>query len=350
MAKKTVSEGCAPTYAGLMTNIRKGAFAPIYLLQGEESWFADSLASAIKKHALSEDDCDFNLSTYYGADVDLDTAIAMAQSYPVMAPRRVVMLREMQAMRDAKRSLERLVPYATRPSSATVLVITFNGDSLGATHPLVKAIKQSGGVVLTSGRVAEWHLTKHIASYCKDNNLTITGEAASMIAEYIGADLSRIFATIDKLAAALPKGGRSISADLVERLTGYSKDFNNNELLNALSAKNYARCMQIVDYFRRNASKNPVQITTAFIFNFFSQLTLCYWSPDKSLQGLMRYVPKVSESRVKLLSRTMPNYNARACINIIHHIRRFDAASKGIGSQQNEHDLLQELIFKIFSA
>lgn len=42
-------------------------------------------------------------------------------------------------------------------------------------------------------------------------------------------------------------------------------------------------------------------------------------------------------------------YNARMALGAIHALREHDAKSKGIGSTQNEYELLKELIFKIFT-
>lgn len=43
------------------------------------------------------------------------------------------------------------------------------------------------------------------------------------------------------------------------------------------------------------------------------------------------------------------NYNAKTIDSIIHAIRQHDVQSKGIGSGQNEFELLKELIYKIFT-
>ena len=48
--------------------IRKKQFAPIYLLMGEEAYYIDRLADMILKYSLSEEERDFNLTTFYGAD------------------------------------------------------------------------------------------------------------------------------------------------------------------------------------------------------------------------------------------------------------------------------------------
>ena len=43
-------------------------------------------------------------------------------------------------------------------------------------------------------------------------------------------------------------------------------------------------------------------------------------------------------------------YNTRSLVNIIGYLRECDARSKGIGSRQNQYDLLKELIYKILHA
>ena len=43
-------------------------------------------------------------------------------------------------------------------------------------------------------------------------------------------------------------------------------------------------------------------------------------------------------------------YNAYRTIEIISAIRDFDRKSKGVGSRQNEYDLLHDLIFHILTA
>ena len=66
-----MAKTAGPTRQQIETDIRKKQFAPIYLLMGEESFYIDRIADMILKNALTEEEKDFNLTTYYGADATM---------------------------------------------------------------------------------------------------------------------------------------------------------------------------------------------------------------------------------------------------------------------------------------
>ena len=60
-----------------------------------------------------------------------------------------------------------------------------------------------------------------------------------MLADYVGSDLSRIYNEIDKLTVALPQGAM-VTPEVIEKHIGMSKDFNNFELVKAMSERDCA--------------------------------------------------------------------------------------------------------------
>jgi DNA polymerase-3 subunit delta len=80
MAQKNVRE--------IIAEIRKGNIAPVYILMGEEAYFIDLIVENLEAFAVDEADKDFNYNVYYGSDADIDTVVAAAQQFPVMAPRK----------------------------------------------------------------------------------------------------------------------------------------------------------------------------------------------------------------------------------------------------------------------
>lgn len=345
MAKKSQSQS---QYFELLKDIRKGQFAPVYLLMGEEAYYIDMLTELLQKSVVTEEERDFNFTVLYGADVSIDMVVNAARRYPVMADRQIVLLKEAQALNDAKRQLEKLLPYATNPVASTVLVITFKGDTLSATSKFVKEV-QKCGVVFNSERLKEWQLPPVIREYCKEKSIKIDDKSVAMLAEFIGDDLSRLFGEIDKLTVTIADKSQPITPELIERNIGFSKDFNNFELVNAIAARNYVKTMRIVDYFERNPKQNPVVVVTPTLFNFFSNLLLAYYAPDKSEQGLMQQLRLKSSYALKNYITALPLYNARRVIAIISAIRELDCKSKGIKSAQKDYSLLKELIYKIFT-
>ena len=131
---------------------------------------------------------------------------------------------------------------------------------------------------------------------------------------------------------------------------GISKDFNTFELVKAVAQKDYPKSIMIVEYFSRNPKQNPGVMIVASLFNFFSKLFVASVTRDKSDSSLMAALDLKSPYALKDYRAGLQHYNARMALAAIHAIRDHDCKSKGIGSAQNEYDLLRELIFKIFTA
>ena len=344
MAKKSASSG----FREIISDIRKGSFAPVYLLMGEEDYYIDRIVELLEATVVPEDEKDFNSATYYGADVDVRQVISRAQQFPLMSDRPIVLLKEAQAMDRAKTKLEMLASYVKHANDATVLVIAFKGDSLGATSQLVKSIQNDGGVLFKSERLKDYQLAGPLADYCREKKVKIDDKSLNLLCEYIGSPLSKLFGEVDKLIVAAGQDG-VITPELIGAIIGISKEYNSFELVKTLSLRDYPRSMRIIDHFARNPKQNPGVMVIATLFNYFSKLFIAAIAKDKSDASLMEELDLKSSYALTDYKNGVRNYTAGAIDGIIHAIRNHDVMSKGVGSNQNEYDLLKELIFKIFT-
>lgn len=344
MAKKTAS----PTFRELMNDIRGNNFAPVYLLVGEEDYYIDRIVEALEGRVVAEDEKDFNVATYYGADTDVKQVISRAQQYPLMSERQLVMLKEAQAMDKAKINLEKLSPYVKHSNPLTVLVITYKGEFSSTSSDLVKTVQNSGGVWFKSDRPKDYQLMGPLGDYCKEKGVRIDDKSMALLCEYIGSPLSKLFGEVDKLVVSAGRDGL-ITPELIESITGISKEYNTFELIKHLSMKNYPKSMQIIEYYSRNPKQNPGVKVGATLFNYFSKLFIASIAKDKSDAALMQELDLKNSFALKDYKEGLRYYRAGAIDGIIHALRNYDAMSKGIGSTQNEYDLLKELIFKIFT-
>ncbi len=339
MAKKDTNQHIA-----ILQDIRNKQFKPVYLLMGEESYYIDLICNAIIEYALQDWERDFNQTILYGADVD-DFAIVVnaAKRFPMMAERQLIVVKEAQNIKG----VDNLLYYLQKPLMSTILVICYKNGTL-KNKKIVTGIEQIG-VVYESKKLYENQLPAFINNYIAAKNLSIDPKATSMMADFIGPDLSRLSGELDKLSLSLPEGSMRITPELVERNVGISKDYNNYELLNAIVTKDVAKATRIVGYFEQNPKNNPLIVTISVLFNFFANLMLCYYSPDKSESGIMKELNLRSSFQARDYTIAMRTYNAFKCIDIIALIRLYDARSKGIGSgaSSNDSDLLRELVFKI---
>lgn len=334
----------ATSFDTLRQQIRQSKFSPVYILHGEEGYFIDELVKDFE-NILPEADREFNQYVLYAPQVVPGQVMDICGRYPMMAERQLVILKEAQAVRADQ--INRLYKYVQNPSPTTILVIVFRGAQ--AKGKELMAAAKSNAVIFESKRISDYQLTPMIAAYIKQKGLTAEQKSLEMLKDFIGADLSRMFNEIDKVASLLPPHA-AITPEVIERNIGISKEFNNFELVDALANKDMGKAMRIAEYFSSNPKVNPLVMTTASLYGFFSDLLVAYYAKDKTDKGLMEALKLKSAFPLRRFKTGMRNYNAFQVIEAIWALRQFDVRSKGNGSRQKEHDLFHDLIFHIITA
>lgn len=333
----------------IIGNIKNGNASPVYLLVGEEAYYIDLIVDALEKYLLDEADKDFNLSVFYGSDADLEYVVGAAQQFPVMATKKLVILKEAQTMAQAKSQLDKLAPYIQNPSLSTVFAVAFKAEPPVASSAFMKAAKSDYVTLFKSSVPRDYELPPLVRDYCAARKISIDKEAVEMLCEYIGSPLSKLFGELNKLISIVQRSGNRITAEQVAANIGVSKEHSNFELVDALCRKDYPKAIKIVNYFQDNSKNNPTVVTTASIFNFFTNLVTAHYLPDKSEAAIMQAFGFKAQIQVRNLQLAMRNYTPMQSVNAIHYIRDFDRKSKGVESLQNEYSLLREMIFKIFT-
>ncbi|MBR5813419.1 MAG: DNA polymerase III subunit delta [Bacteroidaceae bacterium] len=331
------------TYESIMSELKSGVYRPVYYLMGEEGYFTDRITDYIIENALTEVERDFNLTVFYGLETDINTVINTAKRFPMMAERQVVVVKEAQALKD----IEQLVFYLQNPQPTTVPVFAHKNGSIDKRKKVATELDHKG-VVLETKKYRDDHLPSFISSYLKEKGLTADTKSVLMLSESIGADLARIAGEIDKLSISIPQGTKNITPELVEEHIGISKEYNNFELQNAIINKDIYKANKIVNYFAQNPKKNPIQMTLALLFSFFSNLMMCYYAPEKTERGVAEFLGLKSSWGVGDYIKAMRNYRAMHVMEILHLIRLADAQSKGAeGAPMPDGEIMRELLYKI---
>ena len=338
---KTSNNG--PSYNELMQAVRGKMFKPVYLLMGEESYYIDRLCDAIVENALADEERDFNQMTFYCTrETDVNNIINAARRYPMMAERQVVIVKEAQNLLK----LDDLTEYVNNVLKSTILVIAYKNGNVDRRKKLVGAI-QKVGVVFESPKVRESALPQFITDYLKSKDVTIDNASRMIMAEYIGADLNRMASELDKLCIAMPDGKKEVTAELIERNIGISKDFNNWELKNAIVTKDVYKANQILSYFNANPKANPPYVTVPILFNLFAAVMQAHYAPERTPSGIAQYLG-LQSWQVNEILMAMRNYSAMKTMLIIGKLRETDARLKGIGKgNDTDADIMRELIFFI---
>jgi len=331
------------TYEDIIKEIKAKQYKPIYYLMGDEPYYIDLISDCITQNILTEIEKEFNLTVVYGADIDVATIINAAKRYPMMSEYQVVVVKEAQNIKN----IEELSYYLQKPLNSTILVICHKHGVLDRRKKLTAEIEKLG-VLFESKKIKDAMLPGFITSYLKRKGIDIEQKSSAMIADFVGSDLSRLTGELEKLVITLPSGQKRVTPEQIETNIGISKDYNNFELKNALIEKDVFKANQIIKYFAENPKTNPIQVTLSLLFNFYSNLMLAYYAPEKSEQGVAQQLGLKTTWQSKDYLTAMRKYNGVKVMQIIGEIRNCDAKSKGVGnSSSNDGELLRELVYNI---
>ena len=332
------------TYEGIMRELMEGKYRPVYYLHGEESYYIDKISDYIAEHALQPEERDFNQTIMFGSDVSASQIADVCRRYPMMAERQVVIVKEAQNLK----STEALEKYLKQPMATTVLVMCHkNGKIDGRKREYVKAIQQAG-ILFESAKLRERDLPAFIEGYLKRKNASIDPKSTQLIADAIGADLSRLTSELDKVLISLPEESRRVTPQVVEDQIGVSKDFNGFELRDAIVNRNIFKANQIMNYFYKNPKAGSIYSFLPMMFNYFQNLMLAYYAPKKTQEGVAEWLELRSPWAAKDYMTGMRNYSGMKVMQIIQKIREIDAKSKGLDNPNTPpEELMKELIFFI---
>lgn len=288
----------------ILKELRAKQYRPIYYLMGEESYYIDLIADYITDNVLSETEKEFNLTVVYGADVDIATVINAAKRYPMMSEYQVVIVKEAQAIRN----MEELSFYLQKPLNSTILVICHKHGTLDKRKKLAAEVEKVG-ILFESKKIKDSQLPAFINSYMKRKGIDMEPKASAMLADFVGTDLSRLTGELEKLIITLPAGQKRVTPEQIEKNIGISKDYNNFELRSALVEKDILKANKIIKYFEENPKTNPIQMTLSLLFNFYSNLMLSYYSPEKTEQGIASWLGLKSPWAARDYLTAMRRYN-----------------------------------------
>lgn len=331
----------------ILSDLKARKYAPVYFLQGEESYFIDLISDYIEKNVLSDAEKGFNQVVVYGKDASMSTILTHARRFPMMAERQVVIVKEAQDIQDINNETgaKLLLNYLQNAVPSTVLVFAHKNKSLDKRKELGKNIEKLA-VSITTKKLYENQLPEFVAGYAAQQGVTMDDRATQIFCEYIGNDLNRLANEFDKLIiGGITAGG--ITAEHVMMQVGISKEYNIFELQKAVVSRNTLQANRIVNYFEKNTKKNPVIPVVAFLYSFFSKLLAATSAPDKSDKGLVAAL-KISPYAARDYVQAMRIFPQDKIMQNISFLKEADLKLKGVDSgSADEGQVLRELVYKL---
>jgi DNA polymerase-3 subunit delta len=324
----------AATFEEIMADLKNRIYKPVYFLAGEEPYYIDLITDYIEEKVLPEAEKAFNQIVLYGEDTTIPSIIETSRRFPMMSNHQVIIVKEAQSLKK----IDDLIYYIEKPLLSTILVFNYKYKALDKRTKLYKLI-DSNAIYFESGRLRDYQVPPWIDRYLMTKGIKTEPNASAM--------LHKIVNELEKLLINLPAGKPVITTELIEKNIGISKDYNNFELQKAVGDKNILKANMIVRYFADNPKDNPITLTIASLFSYFTKVLTYHYLTDKSKNNVAS-VLKINPFFVKDYEKAAAKYNVKKSVEIVGLLRIYDMKSKGFGDLSSTHgDLLKELIYKI---
>ena len=341
------------TYTQISQNLKNGKFSKIYLLMGEETFFADKISNIFQNKFIDESLKEFNLEIHYGKDSSILKVLNSCKSFPMMSDKKLIIVKEAQELDVFKTKnntyLNYLLEYIKNPNQSSTVIYCIKNKKLDKRSKLYKSFLEHA-IVLDSdakeNKIYNNQIPKWIRNEVQNENFTINDDALFLISENIGNNLVKISNALKKVY--INKTNKTIDVKDVESYVGINRDYNYFELQDSLVEKNLIKCSKIFNYFNSNQKTFPIQKTIIYLFSFYYKLLIIKSKNIHNLNTISSTIsvhPFVAKSYLTALS----NYSLLEIKLILKTIKKLDSISKGIYRINNdENSLLLETLFKIF--
>ena len=181
----------------------EGSLEPAYVLVGSERLLVERVVSAVRAAIESAGTPGFNVDRFEGKGLDAATVVSVARTLPMMAQRRFVLVRHVDAMTPSEQTS--LADYLTDPNESTTLVLT--ADKLDGRGKLAKAAKKTGTLIEVRplrGR----ELRGFVRSEVDGRGHAIATDAVEALLDAVGDDLAAIDDAVERLSLFVGAGQR----------------------------------------------------------------------------------------------------------------------------------------------
>lgn len=246
------------TPAQAIVEAKSGKLRPVYLVMGEERYLADEVLVAVREATMKGGIAGFNEDKFVAGEASVDAIMNAARQLPMMAPRRFVMVRNLDrwegkkddeegdeegaAARDAT-PLDKLAEYAKAPVDSTVMLLL--ATKLHGQRRLVAAAKK-GGFIVTCEQLARRDLPTWIEQMAQKRGHKIAPEVADLLAEIAGPELGYVADALERLSLYVGDGA-PISEDAVAEVVTKVRQGSVWGLVGALGQRRLDRALAALD-------------------------------------------------------------------------------------------------------
>lgn len=332
------------TFRQLFKEIKNGQFKkPVYYLHGEEMFLIDLIQDEIEK-ILQPGEKDFNFDLLYAGEITPDKVLNIAGSFPMMAERRIVIVRDFLKFDDppdGNRCIE-FLDYLKHPNPSTTLCIIDRKfpdkrRGLGKYINSKEATHHIG--IHDFPSIPESELPDWVIKWAEyTHNRKISVNAAQLLSHLVGQDLKLLSTEIEKLCTFVDTK-ELIDESHVKKITESYREYNVFELKEAVISRNLEQSLMIAEQMllKSNNSTGEVFKTVGFFYSVFSNIWQICRFREKGLSKA-QIQEKIGEKRTYIFNKQFfeaSKFHLSEMSNIFEALLDTDRSLKGFSTMDN---------------
>ncbi|WP_026572392.1 DNA polymerase III subunit delta [Bacillus sp. UNC438CL73TsuS30] len=328
--------------------IKKGDFAPVYLLYGKEAFLINETKQLLLDRLLKEDEKDFNYTAYDLEETPIEVALEDAETFPFLGDKKVIFLHNPQFLTSEKikekidHNLSRFETYLKEPAPYTVLVISAPYEKLDERKKITKELKRTAEVV-EAKKLNEHELKSWVKERARGYGIDIEPSALELLLTLAGTNMFMLSSEMDKLAL-YAQDEKMIHADMVEKLVSRTLEQNIFTLIEKVVSRKLDEALRIYfDLLKQN--EEPIKILALLS----GQFRLIYQVKELSRRGYGQQqiagFLKTHPFRVKLAAGQTDKFTDEELTNLMNLLAEADYQMKTGG--MNKSLLIEMLLFRL---
>ena len=200
-----------------------GRLRPVYLVVGEELYFRQQVLAALRKAVVGDAGASLNEDQFVAGEVDVRSVLGAARTLPMFGVRRLVTVRSLERWDKGEaeepqtgvvhKPLDQLAEYSLgAPDTTTLLLLA---DKLDNRRRLVSTAKKEGFLVVCAS-LPPHALPGWLRQRAREHGHALGSEAAELLAELCGADLSVLSDALERVELFVGKGAELSQAAVLE--------------------------------------------------------------------------------------------------------------------------------------
>jgi DNA polymerase-3 subunit delta len=265
----------SPEMRALKSALELRTFDRVYLFHGDDDYLKEEKIRALIDRATDPGTRAFNLDSWRGAEIDAASLGLALDALPMMAERRVCILRDVTTLKkDARAALD---TYLRHPAADMLLVLVAGSGTKPDT-----ALKNTATVVefrsLNDDELVQW-----VMHHASKLGATIDQRAAELLCGATGNDLALLAGEIDKLRSFT--NGDAIGEAAIAAVVGVRQGETLGDMLDLVAQQHGTKAIALLERVLAQPKTSGVSIVLALT----TQTLAIGWLLAARERGLARH-------------------------------------------------------------